>query len=597
VPLLTAALFCTLVPVAAHAASAASSATPAGCGTRFPTYAPKATATSGAVRSDRMVRMSDGVVLKADVTLPKGVRGPFPVALTITGYSKSTPLVASFGGGDSDLVRHGYATVVVDDRGTGSSGGTWDSWGPRMVADYGEIIDWIVRQSWSDGRIGVTGGSYMAITALFAASTGRPAVKAVFATVPLGDAYRDIVEAGGELNVAFIPFWVGLVTSLGLTPHGSADNAQDLVDHVLGISQFQVPKIADAALGGETAFDGPFWRQRSPLEASSRIRVPTFIVGGLDDIFQRGEPLLYEALRRQGTDARLLIGPWTHVAAGSGLPRDGVPSVPHLLVQWFDQHVRGLPAHAECIPPVTQYVRGVNRYVSSSTWPVPGLHAQRWHLRGNNGLTTTSPGRGEASRSTVELPITGLCTRSTAQWLVGFIDSTPCAKDDRLNEALSLTYTSAPFRTSTVVNGPIEADLWVTTTSADASVSVSVSDVAPDGTSRGLTNGLLMASQRGVVPARARLLDGQSIQPWHPFTQVSALPVVAGRPMLLPIEVFPTSFALLPGHRLRITVSPFDVPHALPTLPAGLRTAGGTLQILTDAAHPSSVVLPVVGAP
>jgi hypothetical protein len=106
-----------------------------------------------------------------------------------------------------------------------------------------------------------------------------------------------------------------------------------------------------------------------------------------------------------------------------------------------------------------------------------------------------------------------------------------------------------------------------------------------------------MASQRGVDPARARLLDGQSIQPWHPFTQVSVLPVVGGRPMLLPIEVFPSSFALLPGHRLRISVEPFDVPHALPNLPAGLRTAGGTVQILDDAAHPSSVVLPVVRAP
>jgi putative CocE/NonD family hydrolase len=591
-PLLAAALVATIVPLAAHTSAAAQ---PAGCGTRFPTYAPRAVTARGSLRTDRMVRMSDGVVLKADVTLPVGVPGPFPVALTITGYSKSTPFITSFGGGASDLVKHGYATVVVDDRGTGSSGGTWDSWGPRTVADYGEVLDWIVRQSWSDGRIGITGGSYMAITALFAASTGRPAVKAVFATVPMGDAYRDIVDAGSELNVAFIPFWVGLVTGLGLTPHGSADNAQDLLDHLLGTTKFQVPKISDAALGGDTAYDGPFWRQRSPLGVISKVRVPTFIVGGLDDIFQRGEPLLYEALRHQGTDARLLIGPWTHAAAGSGLPRGGVPSVPSLLLQWFDQHVRGLPAHAECIPAVTQFVRGANRYVSSPTWPVPGLHAQRWQLRGNGGLSTAPPGRGEPSRSTLGLPITGTCSRSTAQWLVGIVDSTPCAKDDRLNEALSLTYTSAPFRAATVVNGPIEADLWVTTTSADAAVSVSVSDVAPDGTSHGLTNGLLMASQRGVDPARARLLDGQSIQPWHPFSQVSVLPVAAGRPLLLPIEVFPTSFALLPGHRLRITVAPFDVPHALPTLPAGLRTAGGTLQILSDAAHPSSVVLPVVG--
>jgi putative CocE/NonD family hydrolase len=546
------------------------------------------------VHANVPLRMSDGVVLKADLTLPTGVRGPFPLSLTITGYGKSSVITAG-GGGAGGLVGHGYATLVVDDRGTGSSGGTWDAWGPRTVADYGEILDWVVRQPWSDGRIGITGASYMGITSLLAASTGRPSVKAVFAQVPMADAYRDIVEAGSEVNSAFIPLWLGLVTGLGLTPHGSRDNPQDLGDHLLGVTQFQVPTVTDALVGGEHAYDGLFWRQRSPIEAVPRITAPTFILGGLDDIFQRGEPLLYEALRRHGTDARLLLGPWTHGTFGTGLPRDGVPRPSSLLLQWFDQHVRGLDAHAECIPPVTQYVRGTDHYVTAPSWPVPDLHAQRWHLRGNGGLTVGPPGAREASRSFLELPVTGVCTRSANQWLIGVLSSTPCASDDRLDEALSLTYTSAPVRTTSVVNGPIEADLWITTTSSDAAVSVSVSDVAPDGTSRGMSNGLLVASQRGVDPSRARLLDGQSIQPWHPFTQVAALPVVPGRPMLLPVEVFPTSFSLAPGHRLRITVSPFDVPHALPPLPIGLRTLGGTVRILSDAAHPSSVVLPVIG--
>jgi predicted acyl esterase len=584
--LLAVVLLGALAPLATQAAEAAPA--PPTCGTVFPAYSRKPVAASSQVMSEVPIRMSDGKVLRADVTLPVGPKGPFPVALTITGYSKAVGAAA--GGATSDLVAHGYATVLVDDRGTGTSGGTWDSWGERMQADYREVLDWIVAQRWSDGRIGVTGTSYMAITSLFAAATGHPAVKAVFATVPMADAYRDIVLPGGQLNASFIPAWTGLVTGAGFLPNAPPDV---LVDHALGITQFQAPMIAGAALGGAPAFDGPFWRQRSPIEALDRIHVPTFIVGGLDDIFQRGEPLLYERLA-QHTDARLLIGPWTHISAGTGLPRNGVPTTGSLLLQWFDQHVLGRAAHAECVPKVTQFVRGHDRYESAPSWPVPGLTAKRWNLRGDGGLTTAAPGKAEGGRSYLALPVTGVCSRSTAQWLIGAIDSTPCATDNQLAEIGGLTYTSAPFGAESVINGPIEADLWLSTWANDTTVSVAISDVAPDGTSRGLSNGLLLASHRAVDPSRARLLDGQSIQPWHPFTELARQAVLPGRPMRLRVEVFPTSAAIARGHRLRVTISPYDVPHALPPLPAELDALGSTVTVLSDAAHPSSVVFPVV---
>jgi putative CocE/NonD family hydrolase len=406
----------------------------------------------------------------------------------------------------------------------------------------------------------------------------------------MGDSYRDITFSGGQINTAFIPLWMGLVTGIGLLPTGGPEA---LLDHAMGIAQFQAPMVTGAMVGASQAYDGAFWQQRSPINVVDQIKVPTFIVGGLDDIFQRGEPMLYERLA-QHTDARLLIGPWTHASAGSGLPRDGVPTPGALLLQWFDQHVTGRAAKAECIPKVTQFVRGHERYESAPSWPVPGLAAQRWNLRANGGLTTAAPGKGEGSRSYVSLPVTGVCTRSTAQWLIGVIDGTPCPKDNQLDELANLTYTSAPFTKESVINGPIEADLWVSTWAKDAVVSVAISDVAPDGTSRGLTNGLLTASHRATDLGRSRMLDGQSIQPWHPFTEKARKDVLGGRPTLLRIEVFPTSAALLPGHRLRVTVSPYDIPHAMPPIPAQLDSFAGTVTVLSDAAHPSSVVVPVV---
>jgi putative CocE/NonD family hydrolase len=572
-----------VLPLAGRALAA-----PKPCGTAFPAYNPKPVANGSQVLSDQAIRMSDGTVLKADVTLPTGVRGRVPTALTITGYGKTSP-IALLGGSSSALVRHGYATVMVDDRGTGASGGVWDSWSERTQQDYREVLDWIVRQRWSDGRVGLTGGSYMGITSLLAAATEHPAVKAVFATVPMADAYRDIVLAGSQINTAFIPTWVGLVTALGLQP---PTPPEALIEHLEGITQFQVPTIAGAALGSDVAYDGEFWRTRSPIEAADRIHVPTFVVGGLDDLFQRGEPMLYERLA-QHTDARLLIGPWTHTSIGQGLPRNGVPASDALLLQWFDQHVRGKAAGAECTPKVTQFVRGHDRYESASSWPVPGLTAQRWNLRGDGGLTRSVPGRREAGRSYVVLPTTGLCTRSTNQWLVGILSGTPCTTDNRIDELGGLTYTAAPLTKESVINGPIEADLWLSTLSRDATVSVAVSDVAPDGTSVPLTNGLLTASQRMTDWSRSRQIGGVSIQPWHPFTKASRERVPAGQPMLLPVEVFPTSAAIAKGHRIRITITPMDVPHALPNVSTAIDVLAATVTVLNDAQHPSSVVLPI----
>src|SRR3546814_9102457 len=71
------------------------------------------------------------------------------------------------------------------------------------------------------------------------------------------------------------------------------------------------------------------------------------------------------------------------------------------------------------------------------------------------------------------------------------------------------------------------------------------------------------------------MLDGQSVQPWHPFGRVDVLPVVPGEAIHVPVEVFPTSAVIRPGHRLRVTISAYDVPHALPPIPAALGSLGG----------------------
>lgn len=549
------------------------------------------------------ITLRDGVQLSATVGLPadadgNALPGPFPVILTQTGYNKSIPAIPA---SNAFLVRHGYAHVSVDVRGTGLSGGSWEAFGANEQGDYLETIDWAAKQSWSNGKVGTWGASFMAITQMFTAAHQHPSHKAMFAIVPMGDAYRDIVFTGGQVNVGFIPLWMGLVTGLGLIPAEPDPSVPlVLVDHLTSaLTDFQVPVIAQSFLGtGGQNYDSEFWRLRSPLEYSDRIKVPTFVVGGLNDIFQRGEPLLYEAIKKNAT-TKLLIGPWQHLggSSGEGLPRDNVPDLNAIALMWFDRYLKGIGNRAESVPNVTQYLWGEERYSTASDWPHPQAKPERWYLRGDQSLTLAAPASGEASRIGLQQPVNGLCSTSTSQWTAGLLGATqlPCFTDNRLNEALlELSYTSAPMAEDYYFNGPIEADLWVSSTGTDAGVAVRVTEVTADGVSHERSNGILTASFRTVDEGRSRFLKGQRIQPWHAYTEASRQPLVAGEPTLLPIEIFPTSVVIKKGSRLRITVSGSDFPHGLPPLTDLVDQALGLITFYSDAAHPSSVVLPVV---
>ncbi len=551
------------------------------------------------------ITMADGVELSATVTLPADADGnpvttPLPAILTQTGYNKSIPAIPA---ANAYLVKRGYAHVSVDVRGTGLSQGQWEAFSEVEQADYLAVMEWLVQQPWSNGSVGTWGASFMGITQIYTAAHQHPAHKAVFAIVPMADAYRDIVFSGGQVNVGFIPLWMGLVTALGAVPAEPDPAAVPVIlEHLLSaVTNFQVPLILQAVLGtNDYNYDGPFWRTRSPIEVADRVRVPTFIVGGLNDIFQRGEPMLYEAIRRN-TTAKLLIGPWQHLGGsqGAGLPRDDVPTLNQIALMWFDQYLQGMDVGAATVPNVTQYLYGEERYVTASNWPHPAARAERLYLRGDRSLSRETPADGERSNVTLQQPLNGICSTSTSQWtagLLGFLPLPCLNSDNRLNELplLEVAYSTPPMDQDYYFNGPIQADLYISTTAGDAGVVVRVTDVSPDGRSRELTNGILTASFRQVDPSRSRYLDGQMIQPWHPFTAESREAVGSGQVVHLPVEVFPTSVVIKQGHRLRITVGASDFPHGLPPVTDLLDQLIGVMTIHSSAEHPSSIVLPVV---
>ena len=91
-----------------------------------------------------------------------------------------------------------------------------------------------------------------------------------------------------------------------------------LVDHLGAAATFTLPLLLDAVTGGDSAYDGKFYRDRSPSRVINRVQVPTFLVGGEFDIFQRGTPLLFENLQRRGVPTKMIIGPWDHLEGSSG---------------------------------------------------------------------------------------------------------------------------------------------------------------------------------------------------------------------------------------------------------------------------------------
>jgi len=576
-------------------------------GAKWTDYNPPALYPNTASLPMQYVTMPDGTQLAAYVTLPadsggNAAPGAFPAVLMQTAYNatNSNPV-------DPYIVEHGYATVVFDVRGTGQSQGSWDAFGPSEQADHAGMVNWITAQKWSNGAIGVTGYSYGGITTILTAAQNYPAIKAAFPVEPLGDAYRDIVFTGGQTNMTFIPAWLGLVSVLGVTDPCLLSSlqtcgpivAQHIISTLLG---FQVPTALQALSGNaDTVYDSPtpgaMWQIRSPLEQDRKITVPTFIVGGLHDIFQRGEPLNYEAIKTHAP-AKLLLGPWEHVEAGSGLPADGVPVLNHIELQWFDQYLKGMKVGADRLPNVTQYVWGHGHYVTSTDWPNPQVQARKFYLHGDQSLSPAAPATGEATNTVAQEPLNGACSISTTQWTAGLLTSIPlpCETDDTLAEVLDVKYQTLPMAQDTYINGPIEVDVWMSTTASDAGLSVRIDDVDGGGNVTALTNGIQTASLRAVDATRSRMMNGLMIQPWHPFTQASVQPLSAGTPVLVPVDVFPTSAMIAKGHQLRVAIGASDLPQGVPPIPTLLNSLVGVLTLYSDAAHPSSVILPVVPA-
>ncbi len=598
------------------------------------------------------VTMSDGTQLAANVDYPTDpatgriAAGRFPVLLTMTPYGKDTGQAAGLGT-DDYLVERGYIDVVVDVRGTGASGGTFDLFDPKQTQDGVQLVRWASRLAHGDGKVGMHGASYLGIDQMLTAgAVGKhSALKAIFPIVSANDVYRDTAFMGGIPDLSFGAAYLGAVlpvTNLvnpivsaladpASGPAGLRAGLSGMLAHAKGVLNYNAAFLLSAFLGGAHSHDDAYWQARDPANVLAKIvanRIPAYLVGGEFDLFQRGEPLNYAGLQNawagravgapmlagQPTTGRyqLLDGPYTHLQGG------GIGSnFDQLELEWFDTWLKGEHTGMGSTPtPLHYYDLGTSNYVETGSYPFAGATPITYYFSAarsgsapsiNDGsLVRQRPRAADGSDPVVWAPLSGtVCARQQDQWVMGVFSlatskvpgTLPCIDDDRAAQVgpAAVTYTTAPLKSARTIAGPIDATIYASANTTETQWVVNVEDVAPDGTSAPLTEGALLGSARVLDASRSWRVDGKLIMPYHPYTKAAAIPVARGKVTRYDIEVFPTYATVAPGHRIRVTISTADFPHLAPTPPEIAKLVGGVYQVQRTATAPSSVTIPLIG--
>jgi putative CocE/NonD family hydrolase len=265
--------------------------------------------------------------------------------------------------------------------------------------------------------------------------------------------------------------------------------------------------------------------------------------------------------------------------------------------------------------PLHYYDIGTGHFAETTTYPLTGATPSTYYFSGNRSgsapsqndgtLTTSRPTGLQGADTALWAPVSqSICDRSTDQWIMGLASvlaanlprPVPCLDDDRAAQTgpTALTYTTEPMNQAATLAGPINATLYAAAATTQTQWVVNVEDVAPDGTSKPLTEGALLGSARALDNARTWTVDGKTVMPYHPYTAAADKPVLPGAVTKYDVEVYPTYATIAAGHRIRVTVNTNDFPHLVPTPPQLLGLLGGVYQVQHTAAFPSSVTLPLI---
>ena len=521
------------------------------------------------------VAMRDGVELNIRLTRPDAP-GPFPaiveynpyrrLAAPLRDYRDEYPPVVPW------LAEHGYVVVQFDVRGTGaSSGASTDIYSDAERRDGYDMIEWAAAQDWCTGAVGMIGKSYGAVVQWHVAAQAPPHLKAIIVRSAGDDVYTEFTNPGGCLRPWLFESYAPQMNALGFAPPDPALTGPRWA----AIWHERLDGSAPWSLGYlRNRLHGDYWRDRSLAPDYGRVKCAVYLIEGWPDWYASAE---LRAFQRLHAPRKVLIGPWGHYypEEKGALPGPRIDTRREY-VRWFDHWLKGIDTGIMKEPPVTVFVRewaqpaalcleDSGTWRSLLSWPPAHVQPTELHFAADGQLGGTPEAVAGADTYTYR-PSVGMTTGrrglgSTTPW------GTPI--DQRADEAFSMLYTTPVLTEPMELLGEPDIILHVSSTAQTAYFHARLCDVAPDGTSRLIADGGLLANHRA--------------------SHQNPEPLVPGEIVALRFPLKHCAYAIARGHRLRVAVASADFQNAWPTGEAAENT------VHRGGAHSSRIRLPVAG--
>jgi len=555
-------------------------------------------------------KMRDGVVLRADIYRPDAA-GKFPVLLERTPYNK--------GNGESGFGRQaaarGYVVVIQDVRGRYTSEGEWYPFKYESEDGY-DTVEWVAALPYSNGKVGMFGGSYVGATQMLTAIAHPPHLAGILPVVTASNYHDGWTYQGGAFEQWFNESWTSGLAQDTLNRKVSAATNARVGAQTLPLTSYPLFNLAGTAPLGSAAslqelapyfldwlshpdYDG-YWKKWSIEEHYPDIQVPAYVVAAWYDIFQGGSLRNYLGITTHGGSAaarqksRLLVMIGGHAGGGPKIgevdfgPQSAVDENA-LILCWYDVLLKAEHNDLDQEQPVKLFVMGHNAWRQESAWPPPEAKELAYYLH-SNGRANSSDGDGvlnlyrpgsEPADRFIDDPDSPVPTVGGPLCCDG-AHLAPGAFDQRKVESRPdvLVYTTAAFDHDYNVTGPVSLDLYASSEAVDTDFTAKLVDVSADGFARNLTEGIV----------RARYRDSQE----HPQL------LQPGTVYRLRIDLWSTSNVFLAGHKLRLEIAGANFPrfdrNSNTAEDAGHATqlVKTTNTVYHDRAHPSALMLDVM---
>ena len=503
--------------------------------------------------------MRDGVKLAANLFRPsKG--GRLPTILMRTPYKKGADMPPQF----QAYVDHGYNVMYQDVRGRGESEGTFTPF-TQEAPDGDDTINWIAAQPWSNGKVAMSGNSYLGIAQWKVAVWNNPHLRAISPMNAGDDDYRDrFYSPGGGMKWGHRLEWVAQnLPSPGYEPPPFRSFIWTLP-----------PRHSDQVVTGKStnmlqaAFDHPsydqFWKSISTRERLLFCKVPVFSVGGWYDNYVESDLDAFSILRKQTGINRTVIGPWPHstsvpITTVNYGPASAV-SIGKMRIDWFDQWLKGKEVPGASEAPLRIFVMGANQWRDENEWPLARALPTKFYLS-SGGHANSLFGDGELvenherkraqdhyvydPKSPVQTVGGSVCCNPKVfPW--GPMDQIAVEKRPDV-----LVYTTDFLKEDLEVTGPISMVLFAESSAPDTDFMAKLVDVYPDGRAINLTDGMIRTRYREGLEQPKLLNKSGAVK----YT----------------IDAGVTSNMFLKGHRIRLEITSSNFPGSIGTRIPGAR--------------------------